>query len=310
MSSFPVKAQGAPEAPPSPPVNPWPGTKFTWIGWNGRAFDLAGGDHATGVALREGTRGLNMPPIEHHESETEARPGSRWISSRTLKREMLWQVGVYQDTSSQDWIDYDDSWWETLHPEKPGQLIATKPDGTTRSLPCRYADDGGHELSHSPGLFHWMHYAIAMQAEQPYWRGTPEVRSWPIGADSVSFIGPNGLRLARARTTATATIDNPGNVDEYVTWTAKATGAGIAAGAKFGVGENLVGFSQPLTAGDVLVVNTREMTARLNGVRVSRFLTPRNPVPVPAGQANDLVIDVSGTGEIQAVLTPSFFRAT
>jgi len=63
MSSFPVKAQGAPEAPPSPPVNPWPGTKFTWIGWNGRAFDLAGGDHATGVALREGTRGLNMPPI-------------------------------------------------------------------------------------------------------------------------------------------------------------------------------------------------------------------------------------------------------
>ena len=313
MAVYPSSAFGVPYVPPAPPVNHWPGVSLRWTGWDGSTFDLTGGNHATGVALRTGMRGLNMPPIAHEESESEARAGSQWWSARTLKREVFMPISVYQDTDSQAWIEYDDAFWRTMHPEKPGMLTATRPDGQARSLLCRYVDDGGHAHDWTPGLFGWMDYGITLQAEQPYWTGTPITRSWTIGGTDLPFVGTNGgppFQIAASEQTGDATIPNPGDTAAFITWTATASTGGISAGLKVGVEAALVGYTPAIPAGSTLVINNRDMTARLNGARASQNLSPRDFGPVPEGEEVALSITAGGAGIITATLTPLYFRAS
>ncbi len=310
MTTYPVIVYGVPSAPPAPPVNPWPGITNTWTGWDGSVWNLSSDSGSTGVVLRPGVRGRNMPPITHHESESEARAGSRWRSSRTNKREVFWPISVFKDTNSQEWIEYARAFWRTMHPEKPGLWTVTQPDGTTRSLVCRFVDDGQHADDWAPGVFGWAQYGITLQAEDPYWSGTPITRSWRTGVDALPFIGEYGgppFQISAAQTIASASIPNPGDVDAFVTWTLEGP---IDAGATVGAGGNLVGYTGSLAGGDVLVINTRDMSARLNGVRVSQNLSPRDFAPIPAGGEVELSITAGGTGKITATLTPKYFRAT
>jgi len=307
--TYPVVVYGVPYVPPAPPPDPWPGITITWTGWNGAQFNLSARDGTSGVVLRPGMRGLNMPEVTHHESESEARAGSRWRSSRTQKRELFLPISVFSDTNSQEWIEYDDSFWETMDPEKPGMLTVARPDGTTRSLTCRFVNDGNHSYDWAPGVFGWMQYGVTLQAEQPYWMGAPITRSWRAGTGDVPFVGPDGgppFYISPAATAATATIDNPGNVSAFVTWTLADS---IDAGVMVGVGPNLIGYPDALAEGDRLVINSRDMSARLNGARVSKKLAPRDFAPIEPGRSVELNIAAAGGGTVTATLTPLYRRA-
>lgn len=252
-----------------------------------------------------------MPPIQHHESESEARAGSRWRSARTLKREVFWPISVFKDTSSQEWIEYARAFWRTMHPEKPGVWTVTQPGGESRSLVCRYVDDSGHADEWAPGLFGWMNYGITLQAENPYWTGPTITRSWAAGGGGAPFFGDTGFGppfyISPTSTIGTAAIDNPGDVSGWVTWRAEGP---IDAGLTVGVGSALIGYPDALEEGDSLVINTRDMSARLNGTRVSQNLAPRNFAPIEPGESVSLSIETAGTGTVSAELAPSYFRAT
>jgi hypothetical protein len=273
-------------------------------------WNLSTDSSRTGVALRPGMRGRNMPPIAHHESESEARAGSRWRSARTLKREVFLPISVFKDTSSQEWIEYSRAFWATMHPEKPGMLTVSTPDGISRSLVCRFVDDGQHADEWAPGLYGWMAYGVTLQAEDPYWKGTPITRSWTAGDGDLPFVGEYGgppFQISPAATLDSATIPNPGDVAAFVTWTIKGP---IDAGVSVGVGTSLIGYPDALEEGDTLVINSRDMSARLNGVRVSQNLSPRAFAAIEPGENAPLSIAAGGTGSISATLTPSYFRAT
>lgn len=251
-----------------------------------------------------------MPPVQHHESESAARAGSRWRSSRTLKREVFWPISVFKNTNSQEWIEYSRSFWRTMHPEKPGLWTVTTPDGRSRSLVCRFVDDSGHADDWTPGLFGWAQYGITLQAEDPYWTSAPISRQWGVDDDSVDFIPAGGAppyHISAGVTSATATIANPGDVSAWVTWTLNGP---LNAGATVGVGSAVIGYPDPLAEGDTLVINTRSMSARLNGVRVSQNLSPRDFAPIDSGDSVSLNIAAGGAGTIAATITPAYFRAT
>lgn len=310
MAVYPSSTHGVPYIPPAPRVNLWPGASMTWTGWDGSVWDLTGPRNGSGVALMEGVRGLDMPEVTHRESESEAREGTRWLSSHTNKREVYWPLTVFNDKSSAEWVAYNRAFRRTMHPKKPGLWAVRAPDNSVRSLICRFASDGGQGATHSPGLFGWMNFGYTLQAEQPYWTGTPVSRSWIAGTDDLPFMGTYGgppFYISPAATLDTATIPNEGDEPAFVTWTLDGP---IDAGVLLGVGDALMGYPDALGVGDRLVINTRDVSARLNGTRVSQKLDPRAPLPVEPDAEAPLSIAAAGGGKITATLTPLYFTAT
>lgn len=295
-----------------PAVTDWSGlAAMTWTGWDGTEWDLLGENG--GVFLtRDGVRGLHMPRVDRYTNVSPALAGSRWRGSRTLEREVFWPLFIYSDSGSQGWVKYDRAFWRTMHPDKPGTWSVTSAFGETRTLQCRFADDGDMEMTSDPSQRGWDVYPISLIAEQPYWAGPAVTQSWVDGG-VVPFFGADGtggppFNISSGNTLSTATMPNPGDVDAYPVWTI----TGPSTAVSVGVGDKVVEYNAVISPGNTITIDTRpdRLTVvdqdgidRLSGLGEASF------APIPAGEAVSLSLAMTGTGSVSAALQPLYFRA-
>jgi hypothetical protein len=293
---------------PAPPATDWAGLRPTWTGWDGSVWDLT--DPASGVLLmRGGTRGLTMPPIRRYTSASPAVPGSRWRGAVPDERDVFWPLLVLSETSSQAWVQLDRAFWRTMDPARPGVWAVTHPSGETRRLRCRFVDDGNHTFDLLPVKYGWTRYGVSLVAEAPYWEGTQQVRYFGADPPVLFFTADASVfALDPEQTVATATMDNPGDVDAYPVWTI----SGPSDRAVLGVGGRLIEVPFPVPAGKELVVDPRptaQTAIDSDGNDRTGELGAVDFAPIPPGESVTLSLELVGDGFISAALTPLHYRA-
>lgn len=301
----------APTFVPAPPQGPvWASSQHTWTDYTGAVWDISG--RSSGVYLRAGVRGMNMPPITRYTSKSPAVAGSRWRGSITEERDVFWPLHLFQRNGSQEWLDHDARFWDTLNPDRTGVWSVVQPNGTSRHLTLRFMDDGGQSFDTSPELFGWCSYGVNLIAEQPYWVGETISRTWGQVDNPTNFFGGSAgygppFYISSASTMANATIDNPGDVPAWPVWTIKApfTSATVGVGGKsvqvpFAMSEGSLRIdSNPAaqTAVDHLGV---DRTAQLGQVKWG---------DVPVGVSTPVAVSMVGQGNITLELRPRYYRA-
>lgn len=298
----------APYAPPAPPPDPWPGIRHIWTGADGVSWEFS--NPASGARLAPGARGFTMPPFERYISTAAGVPGSRYLGYRAAPREVFWPVQIFQDTSSQEWLDYDAAFWRGLSPDVPGTWTIIQPNGRSRSIRLRLAEDGDPAWEFAPGLIGWATYGVTLIADDPFWRGNPIVSPrWGQGLDDPPFTGYADAGppffIARASTIATARLTNPGDVEAWPLWTI--TGPTTAVTLRVGTDE--VGVPFPLLDAQTLTIDTGVPIALLDGDDVTGLLAPHEFAPIPPGGDADIHLSMSGAGTVQAAFDTRYLRA-
>jgi hypothetical protein len=277
-----------------------------WTGWDGSVWNLS--DPASPIRLMAGVRGLSMPPVRRYTADSPAVPGSRFRGAVPQEREVFWPLKVFTGTGQQ-WHDQDRAFFKTMDPERPGVWAHTTPDGQTRRLTCRFVDDDEHTYGIAPAGIGWAAYGITLVAEQPYWEGTQQIRYF--GADpAVLFFTADAsvFALDPEQTVATATMDNPGDVDAYPVWTI----SGPSDRAVLGVGGRLIEVPFPVPAGKEVTVDPRptaQTAIDSDGNDRTGELGAVDFAPVPPGESVTLSLELVGDGFISAALTPLHYRA-
>ncbi|HEX9088401.1 MAG TPA: hypothetical protein VF867_12845 [Arthrobacter sp.] len=276
-----------------------------WTGYDGRIWDLTSGRN--GVCMLPGVRGLTMPPVTHHKSRTASVPGARWRGSSTEEREVFWPIQIYSDIGSVDWVAQDKAFWATMQPQRTGVWTVIQPSGATRDLTLRFRDDGQATFNNDPVLAGWMNYGITLDAEQPYWEGTPILATWRAGAPTQFFGGANIVTIASGQEATSAKIDNPGDVPTYPIWTL----TGPLSAATLGIAGRTISIGFDIPSGSTLVVDTSPsvLTAMMGGTDRIASLGTSDFAPVPAGMGIPITLAVVGSGTVKMEITPLYYRA-
>lgn len=298
----------APYTPPQPPPPPWPGVRHVWTGADGVSWEFS--DPASGVRLAPGARGFTMPAFERYSSTAAGVPGSRHLGHRAKEREVFWPLQIFHDTSSQAWLDYDAAFWRGLRPDDEGTWTVIQPNGRSRSIRLRLADDGDPSWEFAPGLIGWAAYGVTLIADDPYWRGDPVISPrWGQGYDDLPFTGTLDAGppffIARASTIATAHLRNPGDVQAWPVWTITGPTTEVA----LVVGGQEIGVPFPVLEGQTLTIDTGVPIALLDGEDVTGLLDPHEFAPIPPGESAELALTMSGTGTVQASFATRYGRA-
>lgn len=287
----------------------WRSTQPKLTGWDGSEFDLS--SVAGGVLLmRGGFRGWNMPPIERRSTVSPSVAGSRWRGYRVAEREVFLPLYVFHHGGSQAWTELDSALWRIFNPGKTLTLSFTRADGSTRTLRCRYADDGDPSYDMAPSQVGWMRYGVTCVAEDPFWKGEQEPRTFFDGADD-DFYNSGAAppyRISPANKMATANIDNAGDEPAWPVWTVR----GPFTTVSVGIGNRLVTVTANVAAGQSRTIDTSPAAQFLvdqAGVERNGELTAINFAPVPAGTSVPLSVSMVGTGSVDVSLQPLFWRA-
>jgi hypothetical protein len=321
-------AYAIPYIPPAPPAPPWRGVSLSWTGWDGSEWDLT--RPASGLFLRPGVRGLQLPSFERLSSSSPMVPGSRHRGTSTKDRDVFWPLYLYSDESSAAFMARDRAFWQSLDPDLEGTWTATVPDAGRRTLGLRLvgADD---DLNHDPVQRGWAKYAINLLADQPYWLGETVTKSWAQGDMRNFFITPEDraaygysaesiLYLSSGGALGSAKFTNDGDVPTYPVWTV----IGSTTAVSFGVGgANIIvpfaipaGYAVQLDTdpvnGQVLWYGAWDAASRsiLSPVDRTKELDPTSAfVAIPRGQDRPLTIQMTGTGTVVAEVRNKYRRA-
>jgi hypothetical protein len=286
----------------------WVGLRPTWTGWDGSKWDFASIQGGV-MLLRGGVRGWSMPPVEHKTSQSPAVAGSMWRGYRVAEREVFWPLYVWRRDGSQAWIEHDRAFWRTMHPGKTGVWSVTHPDGTVRSLACRFASDNDAAYDRAPSHVGWMKYGITLVAEQPFWTGLPITRTFSTSAASDFFgAGAPPFTISSGNTLASAAIDNPGDEAAWPVYTLR----GPFTSASVGVAGRAVEVPFSMADGESLVIDTRPTAqTAITGVGLERTgdLGAVQFAPIPAGSSVPLTVSMVGTGSVEVSIQALYHRA-
>lgn len=276
-----------------------------WTGYDGVSWDITAG-HG-GLCMLPGVRGLTMPAITHYKSRTGAVPGARWRGSSTNEREVFWPIQVYHDTGSAEWIARDRAFWNTLQPHRTGTWTVILPDGERRSLTLRFRDDGTQAFNMDPAKCGWTNYGITLDAEQPYWEGAAQSKTWKGNGTTGNFFPGPPFTITSGGAPATAKMTNPGDVETYPVWTL----VGPLTSATMGVNGHSITVPFAVPSGQTLVIDTNpnKLTAVMNGVDKISFLGAADFAPLPVGVDVPVSLTMSGTGTCEMSITPLYYRA-
>jgi hypothetical protein len=283
--------------------------EMTWTGWDGSEWNLT--EQGSPVVLMPDLEGLDMEEPGHIWTESASVTGATWRGYRPGPRPVVWQVFVWSDGSTQDWVELDRAWWNTMLPEKRGTWTVTQASGSRRYLDLRFDSVASPGFVRDPSYAGWARYAINLIAEEPHWREDPiTVPFYPKAP--VKFHGPPGvINISSSSSFAEASILNPGNVEGWIDWTV----FGPVSSAVVGVGSSRIEIPFALAAGESVTVWTHptqrqaidnsqvDRTDQLGDVKFSS---------VPAGETAALSLVQNNAGEgayIEASLTPLFHRA-
>lgn len=311
---MPIYYPGIPGAQPGPVSAPRsPGVISTWEAWDGTIWDLTG----RGGSIRlgaDGLVGMEMPEWVDWVSESPSVDGDWWRGRHVKAREVLWPISIRSAYgASQEWLDVDRRFWDTMLPGRRGRWRVAQPNGTSRSLVLELRS--GVDVRYSDGFtFGWNRYAIPLIARQPYWEGSPVTGGpWDNGADNAETFFGSGTgappwHIAQGVTLATATVTNPGDVESWPAWTINGPGTDIA----ITVSGNTIAVPFPLADGDTLVIDTHptRQTATLNGtVDKTGDLTQAGFAPIPPGASVPVELSLTGPGSISLSMPTYYWRA-
>lgn len=289
----------------------WRGATLTWTGADGQVWDLS--DPSSGVVLSDGgITGLGMPPMTRYSATAPAVAGSRWKGWRVDEREVFLPVFIFSSSSSAQWVSRDRAFWAGVRPDAYGVLTYSTADGESRSLRCRFSDDGTYSVSRDPNLTGWSLYGLTLVAdEHPLWEGTRQRWEFSAGTTAPFFSGAGGVvTISPSQTLSDASVTNLGDVDAWPAWSV----TGPVDQISLGVGGGTVTYLAPVAAGQTVSIDTdpREMSVvDGSGVDLSANATFR-ALPCPPGNPVELDIEASGAGaaaRVSMTLTPQYFRA-
>lgn len=304
-----LAAASAPRAP-LPTVSAWGRLKVTWTGWDGTVWDLSHPFGESGVFLTKGgTRGLHMPPVQRYSDSSPGAQGSHWRGFRAEERDVFWPLYLYSEVGSEHWVAVDRAFWATMRPDKTGVWSVTTPGGGTRTLRCRWV--GGDDSStHDPTHYGWAVYGVNLVAEQPYWEGKPDRRTWKTanGVDFFNAAAAPPFRISPGSTLASARMRNPGDVEAYPVWTV----TGPTTSVEVGVGGRIIEVPIELGEGETLTIDTRpteQYAWDQSGADRTSDLGAVDFAPIEPGASVELSLDMVGTGSVSAEITPLYYRA-
>lgn len=315
-----------PKAVPPPAVGPqWAGvTSMTWTVPGVASVDLLDWRADGVMVLRDGLRGLNMPPVERFTSTSPAVAGSRWRGAQTRERSVFWPTLVYTDAGSDVWHEADERLWSTLRPDLVGEWAVVTDRGGERRLRCRWVGDGDHSFPRDPIQAGWAIYGVELVAEDPYWAGETVVSTWEAGGSAGEpFLPGPPFHIAAASTTDAARLVNPGELPAHVVWTV--TGPCTSAQVGFevdtdtpdGPTRSVVKVPWPLADGETVTIDTRPNMQTAVATSAAGAVTDRTGdlgeeaafAPIPPGDGATLQLAVDGGGTITAELEPMYWRA-
>lgn len=313
---------GPPVALPSEVTSRWEAITVEWVGADGSRWNLA--DGTEGVALQAyGTEGMHDPILTKFSSKSRAIAGKRPRGWRAEERPVFWPVLVYTDNSDQ-WVDTYDRFFASIHPDVPGTWrVGFK--GQVRELEATGVYDRGHTFDTHPTVLGWGKFGITLEAVDPWWRGEKVVAGPWKTPDPVDFFGGGtapAFNISESAAFGSATINNPGDIDEYLTWVISDALTEITVG----VGGKVITVPFDVDAGEMLRIDTdpRNPTALLGpippldadgqpmpfeGVDVTEDLGLQPFAVIGRGMSQELHVEATGSGQISAELTPHYFRA-
>lgn len=284
-----------------PPTDPGWSPNLLWLeGWDGSRWSLS--DDSSGLVLRRGVRGLGRLSHEDHRDEHAGLAGSRWRDSRATDREVFLPVQIFHDGGSLPWKEHNRAFSKILRRGKTAWLHIVHPDGTHRKLGVRYQKGADESFLLDPTMYGWATYGLYFVAEDPYWQDAQPIdRTWassePIfwfGGGTVEAAGPP-WGISDHREVGTATISNPGDVEQWPEWTYR----GPADGVTVGIGSDVVEVPIALTEGQHIVIDTRphsQTAIRENGTDVTDQLGSFDFAPIPEGEDVELAVTIEGAG--------------
>ena len=299
--------------PPESAPSLWTPLQHTWTDYRGTDWDLSQG--LSGLALAPGVRGMEMPTPTHYKITAPAVDGSFWRGTITPEREATWFLRVFSDAGSQAWIDHRSRFWKGLNPSRTGLWTVTQPNGVKRSLRVRFAglsddsDDGSE-------LFGWKLYQISLAAEDPFWLGEADRRTFVAPSAGENYYGGAAgggfgppFYISAGSTTDSAAISNPGDVDAWPVWTVY----GPTTSVSVGLNGRAIEFPMTLTAGQWVRIDTRPTDQQA----IDHSGSDRTPqlglvefAEIPPGTNVPLTISMTGTGSVTVEVTPRYFLAT
>ncbi|MDV3199955.1 MAG: hypothetical protein Q8889_02410 [Candidatus Phytoplasma australasiaticum] len=140
---------------------------LVWYGTDGSMWDLMSGPVRASIA---GIKGLGMPDVVYQTSKNAGRDGQRLRSISRNPRSFFIPVRFKGDAST-DVLGVQRSFWSSLGLGEYGTLVATTPDGATRSLRCRFEDDGNYAYALDPFTAFVTSIGLTLTADDPYWYG-------------------------------------------------------------------------------------------------------------------------------------------
>lgn len=300
-------AFAAPAPPPSLArvgASPWGRMRHTWKGWDGSEWDLS--RPSGGVfLLAKGLEGMGMPDFTNYLTSSPVVHGTKFEGWIATGRKVYWNVGIYSDQGSTDWILRNRAFWRTLQPGRTGVWTIHLPTGEKFSLTLRLAAPDNSGFDRDPVWDGWMAYGIELFPEQPFWEGTEVVEEWDA-EDLVPFLGPDDVGPpffpSPASTIGDATVTNEGDVETYIAWTI----TGYTRTATIGIGPDKTPIPFEVPEGKKLIVDTnpRNLIAELDGEDVMHLLPDFGPPPLQPGQSIKLSLALDGTGSVEARFTP------
>jgi hypothetical protein len=310
----------SPSAPPvdGDPNEGWSPLQMWWVDWTGTRWNLSDEDH--GLVMMRGVRGLGKPVWEHHEDDYAAIAGSFWRDARAQAREHFWPLYLYHDGGTSDFTQRDRALSRGLDARREGVVYVQHSGGELRSIKARYIKGLDDAFDLDPTFCGWAKYGVYLRSSQPFWEGSPVVRTWgaaaPVpffGAGDPAEAGPP-FGIAEATASGEVLIDNPGDVEVYPTWTL--IGPITASGgwsARVGTPGRVIEVPFTIPSGQTLVIDTTpsRQSALLDGVDVMEDLTTFDFDAVEAGASVPLYVLSSALagGSIQVSLTPLYERA-
>lgn len=299
-------ALATPGSPAPVPVGLWNGMSHRWVGWDGSSFDLS--NRWSPVFLTDGgVEGLSMPPHQAWTGSSPAVHGQYYRGHVVEPRPVFWPLFVYSDGSSEDFLEVDRRLWRSLQPGKHGRWSVTTERGGTRSLSCRFVDDGQHAYTVDPVRRGWAKYGVSLVADVPFWEGAPVSRVWAQSAVEDFYAQRMPLRIVSGSQLSSARITNEGDLEAWPVWKIK----GPLTSVTVGVDGRTVQWDVELTVDDTLVIDSDPAVqmAWANGLDSTHLLGAADFAPIPAGENRPLSLTMAGTGSVEATITPRFYRA-
>jgi len=163
------------QPPPAPAGVTVQNITHTWTGWDGSEWIF---NRANGVWLAPaGIRGMNMPTITRYTRTSAALNGSVFRGFIVPEREVFWPLRIAAPNQL-DFAGIDSAFWDTMLPHETGVWTVTQPGGESRSLTCRFSDDGQMATTAPAFSIGQEWYGITLIAEDPFWYGKKFSQTW------------------------------------------------------------------------------------------------------------------------------------